>query len=186
MLLSALLAATLATTPAPAADPSVALARLAPAQMATFLGGTAMTELAEKTAAVTGALKLQEGSPLMPLDAGGAVSGETRRLVGLLLAIFIGFGTGHLVVGDTDGFVLFLIVDLAIVVASSLVWGLARFPLGYLALVISHIIQAVDVWGKAGGGRIVEQMRENAVEWATVPGQEARGVTTSRTFALHF
>lgn len=186
MLLSSLLAATLAAAPAPAADPSVALARLPPAQTAVFLGGTAVAALAEKAAAAAGALKQEAGSPLMPLDAGGAVSGDTRRLVGLLLAVFIGFGTGHLVVGDSDGFVLFLIVDLAIVVASSLLWGVARFPLGYLALVISHLIQAVDVWQKGGGGRIVEQMREKAVEWVAAPGREGLGVTTTRAFALHF
>ena len=54
----------------------------------------------------------------LPLDTGGAqIQGETP--CSFLLGLLIGFGTGHLLIRDQGGFLLFLVVDVAIIVVSS-------------------------------------------------------------------
>jgi hypothetical protein len=124
---------------------------------------------------------LMEGP--LPLDLGGGVSGGTRQVLAVVLGLLVGFGTGHLVAGDQNGFILFLVVDVAIIVASALfgavlgVGLLAR--LGGVALLVSHIIQALDAYGAAGGQRIVEQTRRKAIQVADVTGgREAPPITT--------
>src|SRR4051812_28432423 len=74
------------------------------------------------------ALKFQGASPSLPLplpmpsmpdEGGGAgVSSDVIPVLAILLALFVGFGTGHLVVHDREGFILFLIVDVVIVVVA--------------------------------------------------------------------
>ena len=101
----------------------------------------------------------------LPLDTGGAQIQGRRQALGLLLGLLIGFGTGHLLIRDR--------------------WlppvprggrghhrGEQRLPdrlrrlvlgLGGLGLLISHVIQGVDVLGKAAGPRVVEETRRKAV-----------------------
>jgi hypothetical protein len=110
-----------------------------------------------------------------PLDTGGGsgVSNDLRPILALVLGLLIGFGLGHLVARDRNGFVLFLIVDLVIILLGG---GLGLVPgigllgggLAGLALLVSHIIQGIDAFEKAGGGRIVEWTREHSVEVASV------------------
>jgi hypothetical protein len=109
--------------------------------------------------------------PGAPDDGGGAgVSGDVTGVLGILLALFVGFGTGHLVVRDRDGFILFLIIDVVIIAVSSVLhfatpftW-LGYYGLGSLLLLISHLIQVLDVYGKAfGGGRILDRVRDTTV-----------------------
>src|SRR3954470_19372257 len=53
--------------------------------------------------------------PAMPDEGGGAgVSSDVMPLLAILLSLFVGFGTGHLVVHDRDGFILFLVVDVVL------------------------------------------------------------------------
>jgi len=117
-------------------------------------------------------LPLPLSVPAMPDEGGGAgVSSDTAGILGILLALFIGFGTGHLVVRDRDGFILFLIVDVVIIVVASVlnfalspVWWLGYGGLGGLALLVSHLIQVLDVYGKAfGGGRILDRARDSTM-----------------------
>lgn len=186
MLLTSLLVATLAAAPGPsAADPSVALRLLPASTVGAFIDGPAAQGLAEATAAATAPLTAL-GEAGFPLDQGGGVSGDARQIIAVLLAIFVGFGTGHLIARDTNGFLLFLIIDVAIVVVSSVFLFTNVFRLGYLALLVSHVIQALDVWGKTGGEKIIQRTRENTVRWAAAPGVEQRGVDTHRTLALSF
>ncbi|KFA88043.1 hypothetical protein [Archangium violaceum] len=120
---------------------------------------------------------------------GGAVSGEVRQVLALVLGLFIGFGTGHLLARDTDGFLLFLVVDVAIIVVSSVLrfavggwfWGL-----GGAALLVSHLIQGIDALAKAGGPRIVELTRQRAVQVADVSGGRDTPAITTRAFAFNF
>ncbi|MCI0572482.1 MAG: hypothetical protein L0Y66_17135 [Myxococcaceae bacterium] len=190
MLLSSLLVATLAVSPSPAADRSVSVVRV-------YTERTARTVQAAATPAATApgldalaadALVGRAGTQELPLDAGGAVSSDTRQLVALLLGLIVGFGTGHLVARDTNGFVLFLVVDLAIITTATILASLVGppFRLLYLGLVASHVIQGLDAYGKAGGEQIIERTRERAVRWAAAPGLEERGSTMTRTFALAF
>lgn len=107
----------------------------------------------------------------LPLDTGAAIDSGTRPLLALLLGLIIGFGLGHLVARDRDGFILFLVVDLVIVVVASIIpWaipGIGWFwGVGGLAKLVSNIIQGIDAYSQAGGGRIVEWTRQNTVEIA--------------------
>lgn len=117
------------------------------------------------------------------------MSSEVRQVLALVLGLFIGFGTGHLLVRDTDGFLLFLVVDVAIIVVSSvfrLAVGGWFWGLGGAALLVSHVIQGIDALGKAGGPRLVEATRQRAVQVADVSGGRDTPPITTRAFALGF
>ncbi len=134
--------------------------------------------------------ELRFGLTQLPaLDYGGAVSGDTRAILGLLLGLIVGFGTGHLVVKDRDGFILFLLIDIAICVAASLIsfvwWTRGPGGLFYLALVVSHVIQGLDAYGQASGDRIIQNARENDVGIAVAPGRE-KPTGVARIFGLAF
>lgn len=206
MLATALLLASLVATtpePAPQADPTVGFAQTQEFRHARLLERLELS--ATWKPSLTPPLRLMDSvrfglmdSPL-PLDMGGGqgggqrgggLSGETRRVLALVLGLIVGFGTGHLVAGHTDGFILFLIVDLAIVVVSSvfraafghgLIWGL-----GGLALLVSHIIQGLDAYAHAGGQRIVEKTRERAIPLADMTGGRDAPVITTRSFSFSF
>lgn len=202
MLVSLLLASLLATSPASepvfAADPTVSFAHAMEDRHARLLDGVHLaahfpnTELSP-TGFATDALsfgRLHE--PLRQESGGrggGAVSGEVRQILALVLGLFIGFGTGHLLVRDTDGFLLFLVVDVAIIVVSSVfrfVVGGWFWGLGGAALLVSHVIQGIDALGKAGGPRIVEATRQRAVQVADVSGGRDAPHITTRAFAFNF
>ncbi|MFZ5471883.1 MAG: hypothetical protein ACOZIN_20830 [Myxococcota bacterium] len=126
----------------------------------------------------------RQGLPT-PLDSGGGVSGENRQILALLLGLIIGFGIGHLVAQDRDGFVLFLIIDIAILAAASVFTFWVRFPFLWLAFLASHIIQGLDAYAEAGGPRLIERTRERAVRFASTWGKE-EPATTTRVFAWSF
>lgn len=197
MLAQALLVASLfASTPAaPSADPAVTLTATLAGRSAHLVEGFESLAGAATAAAQVPVDLLRfdlEGTP-GGRDTGAGVDSETRQILALLLGLLVGFGTGHLVARDRDGFILFLIVDLAIVTVSSVFGGLVRvglfWPLGGVALLISHVIQAIDAYGEAGGGRLVERARESAILVAGEPGGLAPGPTpavTTRAFAFSF
>jgi hypothetical protein len=202
MLATALLLASLVATtpePVPSGDPTVSFAQTLEHRHARLLEGLELS--ATWKPSETAPLRLMDSvrfglmdTPL-PLDMGGGqrgggISGDTRRVLALVLGLIIGFGTGHLVAGSQDGFILFLIVDLAIVVVSSvfrvafgssLLWGL-----GGLALLVSHIIQGLDAYAQAGGQRIVEQTRQRAIPLADVTGGRDAPIITTRSFSFSF
>jgi hypothetical protein len=123
-----------------------------------------------------------------PLDDGGGLDSDVRQILALLLGFIPGFGIGHLIAQDRDGFILFLIIDIALYV----VWGVLWFnfhgwiaPIGGIVWLVVHIIQALDAYAEAGGGRIVERTRERAVGIASAADPIALPNTT-RVFALQF
>lgn len=191
LLLASLLSAT-PVAPAPAADPTVSYARSMEGRHARLLDGLELA--ATFKLSQTPALRLTDAERLgllhpLPLDTGGGVDAETRQVLALVLGLFIGFGTGHLVARDRDGFLLFLIVDAAIIVVSSvfrIAFGGWFWGLGGLALLVSHVIQGIDALGKAGGPRIVEETRQRAVEVADVSRGRDAPPTTTRAFAFSF
>ena len=196
MVVALLLASLVSVTPAesaPLADPTVSFAWSMEGRHARLLEGLELAATFKPS--LTPALRITDsmrlglmGAPL-PLDTGGAVDAEVRQALALILGLFLGFGTGHLIARDRDGFILFLIVDAAIIVVSSVFrfavggwfWGL-----GVVALLISHVIQGIDALGKAGGPRLVEAARERAVEVADVSGGRDAPPVTTRAFAFTF
>ncbi len=129
-----------------------------------------------------------EREGLRELDHGGGVSRDVRKILALILGFVPGFGLGHLIAGDTDGFVLFLVIDVALYVLWGVGWGLFspfRYIGGAVWLVV-HLIQALDAYGSAGGQRFVQAIRERAVELADLgPGRQS-AVPTVRTFSFSF
>jgi hypothetical protein len=137
----------------------------------------------------TDGLRFMSESP-RALDAGGGVDSDVRQILALILGFIPGFGIGHLIAQDRDGFILFLIIDIAIYA----VWGALWFnfygwigPIGGIVWLVVHIIQALDAYAEAGGGRIVERTRERAVGIASAAADPISApVTTTRLFALQF
>jgi hypothetical protein len=191
LLLASLLSAT-PVDPAPAADPTVSYAHSMEGRHARLLDGLELAATFKPSQ--TPALRLTDAERLglmhpLPLDTGGGVDAETRQVLALVLGLFIGFGTGHLIARDRDGFILFLIVDAAIIVVSSVfrfAFGGWFWGLGGAALLVSHVIQGIDALGKAGGPRIVEETRQRAVEVADVSRGRDAPPTTTRAFAFSF
>jgi hypothetical protein len=202
MLASLLLASLLATSPAlesaSAADPTVSFAHAQEGRHARLLDGVQLAESFHANLTPEGFTDaLHYGRLHEPLrqeggrgGGGGAISGEVRQVLALVLGLFIGFGTGHLLVRDTDGFLLFLVVDVAIIVVSSVfrfaIGGGWFWGLGGVALLVSHVIQGIDALAKAGGPRIVEVMRERAVQVADVSGGRDAPAITTRAFSFNF
>ncbi|OJT24487.1 hypothetical protein BO221_15160 [Archangium sp. Cb G35] len=194
LLLASLLAASSpALEPAFAADPTVSFSHAMESRHARLLDGEQLATSFHANLTPDGFMpygRLHE--PLRQESGGrggGAVSGEVRQVLALVLGLFIGFGTGHLLARDTDGFLLFLVVDVAIIVVSSVLrfavggwfWGL-----GGAALLVSHLIQGIDALAKAGGPRIVELTRQRAVQVADVSGGRDTPAITTRAFAFNF
>jgi hypothetical protein len=140
---------------------------------------------------LTDGLRLNQSELPMALDQGGGMTSDTRQILALILGFFPGFGLGHLVAGDKHGFVTFLIVDLVLyagwAILGGILHGVAWWVPGFVWLVV-HIFQALDAYGQAGGERIVERLRERAVEIAS--GGGGRGsdgpVITTRVWSLSF
>ena len=127
------------------------------------------------------------------LDAGGGLGSDVRQILALLLGFIPGFGLGHLIAQDRDGFILFLIIDVALYA----LWGVLGFyvhgwawGLGGLVWLVVHIIQALDAYGEAGGGRIVERTRERAVGIASAGAERLDPLnaltTTTRVLGFQF
>lgn len=177
---------------------SVPVAEPAPGHSRSLWGSTSLPgrspEAAFKLVELT-ALRLppdllgMQGAPWSRLDYGSGASADRRSLLALALGLVLGFGTGHLVTEDRDGFILFLVVDVAIIAFSSvlsvaagtgLFWGL-----GSVGLLVSHILQGLDAYAKAGGPRAVELTRRRAVELAALAGG-TRDMPLVTTRALGF
>ncbi len=168
----------------------IGLAATAASRSASLLEGVTLDATLKPSLApplgVLDGLRFALADPLLPLPQGAAVGAGVRPVLALFLGLIVGFGLGHLIARDRDGFVLFLIVDLVLVAVSG-VLNYTIWPLGglaWIALLVSHIIQGLDAYGRAGGGRIVEWTREHAVEVAS--SEEREAPVTTRAFALQF
>lgn len=189
LLISGIAGAATGASDAPASE--VSLTATADARKVTLLGGLALDATLRPSAAP--ALRLTDGlrferEGLRELDAGGALSGETRQILALILGFVPGFGIGHLIARDRDGFILFLIIDVALYV----LWGVGwRFfsPFAFIGgavWLVVHIIQALDAYAEAGGERIVGVIREKAMVLADLgPGRESARPTV-RAFEFRF
>jgi len=99
----------------------------------------------------------------------------------------VGFGIAHLLIKDNNNFTLFLIIDIALVVGAvvlSNIPGICSSDDRVAGVSGLHIYQGLDAYGKAGGQKIVQWTRENAVEVAS--SEDRRVPITTRAFALQF
>jgi len=200
VLLTTLLVATLSSVPslpatAISADPSVSITtafiegqQASKSEAAASLGTPSKLAigggLLTKTLASTFALGV--GGPF----DGAAMSQDTKAVVAMIVGFIVGLGIGHLIAGDKDGFVLFLIIDIVLIALQTVFW--AAIPgiwyigsLASLGLLASHIIQGLDAYGKASGDPIIQHVRENQIQISSAPGAAEHPMTT-RTFAVSF
>jgi hypothetical protein len=91
-----------------------------------------------------GALTLDPGS--------GAGGGGTEPVLALVLGIFPGFGLGHYVAGAPwqKWALIDTIVLIAAIVVTAADLGVLEI-LAWIALVVEHVIEGIDAYGKAGG-----------------------------------
>lgn len=188
---TAILATIFFALPALATAPGPSLEGTAAHRSLTLLGDATLEASCRPSLAPP--LRLLDGlrfdrAGLAPLDTGGGVDSEVRQILALILGFIPGFGLGHLIARDRDGFILFLVIDLAIYVAWGWVgWGFwepFRFLGGVVWLVV-HIFQALDAHASAGGARLIQLNRERATRIAVAPGREEPALTT-RAFQLGF
>jgi hypothetical protein len=198
LLLTTLLVATMSSTPAlpaSAQDTSVSLntAYEEVLQAKHSTGEFAAKLSAESTVAPEGGLfalaqaaSFNQGAH-SPFD-GAAMSQEGRSILALILGLVVGLGIGHLVAQDKDGFVLFLIVDIVLIAATvALPYILA--PIWWipnLLLLISHVYQGIDAYGKASGSPLIRRSIENTIQVAGLPGDRMAPAMTPRTFGFSF
>lgn len=133
------------------------------------------------------------GQTALPrLDDGGGMDSGMRQVLALVLGFIPGFGLGHLIARDRNGFVLFLVIDLVLysagIVGGSLLGGGGLFiGLGSLVWLVVHIFQAFDAYARAGGERIIERTRERAVMYASRPAEPFDPIAvTTRLFRFSF
>lgn len=122
-----------------------------------------------------------------PFD-GAAMSQEGRAILALVLGLVVGFGIGHLVAQDTTGFVLFLIIDIVLIAASAILpsvfWPIWWVP--SLLLLVSHIYQGIDAYGKASGTPLIRRSIESTIRVAGVQNQQLAPPMTPRAFSFSF
>jgi hypothetical protein len=194
--LAVVLSSSTAALPEPAKDArGVSLEATMEGRSASLLGGQELAATWKPSAStplrLTDGFRLNRAELPMALDQGGGMSSDTRQILALILGFFPGFGLGHLVAGDKHGFVTFLVVDLVLyagwAILGGILHGVAWWVPGFVWLVV-HIFQALDAYAQAGGERIVEILRERAVEIAS--GGGGRGsdgpIITTRVWSLSF
>lgn len=139
---------------------------------------------------LTDGIRFASSASPLPLDRGGGLDSDLRQILALVLGFVPGFGLGHLIARDKDGFILFLIIDIALyVVFGTVGWVLRWGPfwgIGGVVWLVVHIIQALDAYGEAGGARIVEIMRERAVEIAGASRHREAPAATAKVFEYSF
>jgi hypothetical protein len=171
----------------------IQLSSTAQGRSASLLGGLALDATWKPSALAplreTDALRFTSKVP-RPLDSGGGVSSDVRQILALILGFVPGFGIGHLVAHDRDGFILFLIVDIALYA----LWGALGFGfthgwvwgIGGVIWLVVHIIQALDAFSEAGGGSLVELNREQALPIASSGGSGEGLPITTRVLQFEF
>lgn len=183
----------LSTTGSTTPEQGVSLVQTQDGRSASLLGGLELAASWKPSSSeplrITDDLRFLRGETPLPLDEGGGVSGETRQILALILGFVPGFGLGHLIARDKDGFILFLIIDVAIYA----LWGTLGFVLkgpfwglGGLVWIVVHIIQGLDAYAQAGGPRIVQRLRDKAVEVASSGGLRESPVVTTRVLGFEF
>jgi hypothetical protein len=196
ILLAAVLPLSASAITAPAAvdsDEGIRLSQSVDARNATLLGSLALDATYRPSAApplrLLDGLRFDLSGPPHPLDHGGAVDSNTRQILALLLGLVVGFGLGHLIAQDRGGFILFLVVDIAIIVATSLFSGLLWPPFGFIggaAILLSHVFQGLDAYARAGGEKLIQLNRERAIRIASSESDPFAPAIATRAFALSF
>lgn len=105
---------------------------------------------------------------LLPADDGGGAGANvdpgTKRVLAFVLGFLPGFGIGHIVAGDKNGFILFLIVDIAVTTGAILLTALTPEPIGaivWIAWVGEHVFEGYEAYRSAGGEKMVQRAADS-------------------------
>lgn len=124
----------------------------------------------------------RDRDPMQGAREGGVLDTSTRQALCLILGVLLGFGTGHLLAHDQRGFILFLVIDVAVIAALIVLDAIVQTELVYgltvLGFLVERVVQGLDAYGAAGGQRILERERDNTFLVASNP--------VHRTFAISF
>jgi hypothetical protein len=96
---------------------------------------------------------LQLGS--VALDTGAGAGGGTEPVLALILGIFPGFGLGHYVAGAA--WQSWTLIDVVLLVAAIVVTAAdlgVLEALAWIATVVERVVEGLDAYHRAGGGRI--------------------------------
>jgi hypothetical protein len=170
---------TLALLATLAAEPSGVALEPGAARAANLLEGVTLDSSyrPSKTPPLRMTDELRFGLEVTPsLDDGGGISGDGKQIIALILGFFPGFGIGHLIARDRDGFIIFLIVDIVLHALWFVGWGALWWGpyggLGGLVWLLVHIYQGYDAYVEAGGARLVDYARERTMRIASAPGRD--------------
>jgi len=101
---------------------------------------------------------------LLPGEVGGGAGADvdpgSKRVLAFILGFLPGFGIGHAIAGDKQGFVLFLIVDIVVTAVAIVLTALAPEPVGallWVAWVGEHVFEGYEAYVAAGGSKMVER-----------------------------
>lgn len=120
--------------------------------------------------------RLQLGA--LSLDPGaGAGSGGTEPVLALVLGIFPGFGLGHYVAGAPwqKWALIDVIILIAAVVVTAADLGVLE-ALAWIAVVVERVIEGLDAYKKAGGGKVAARATRGDVVVALGPPEHVRDV----------
>ncbi len=111
----------------------------------------------------------------LALDTGGGAAGGADPVLALILGIFPGFGLGHYIAGAPwqnwaliDG----LLLVAAIVVTAADLGVLVA--LAWIATVVERVIEGLDAYHRAGGGKIAARASPPSVAVALGPPAPVR------------
>ena len=115
---------------------------------------------------------LQLGEPA--LDGAGA-GGGNEPVLALVLGIFPGFGLGHYVAGAAwqSWALIDVVILIAAVVVSAADLGVLE-ALAWIAVVVERVIEGLDAYHKAGGGKIAARPSRRDIAVAAGPAEPVR------------
>ncbi len=101
---------------------------------------------------------LELGGLALDPGSGGSTGGSNNPVLALVLGIFPGFGLGHYVAGAAwqNWALIDVLILVAAIVISAVDAGIL-VPLAWVAIVVERVIEGLDAYHKAGGGKIASR-----------------------------
>jgi hypothetical protein len=109
------------------------------------------------------------------VDDGAGAGGGNDPVLSLVLGIFPGFGLGHYVAGAAwqTWAVIDVLLLIAAVVVSAADLGVLE-ALAWIAVVVERVIEGLDAYKKAGGGKIATRASRRELAVASGPPEPVR------------
>ncbi|HEX9049904.1 MAG TPA: hypothetical protein VF841_05160 [Anaeromyxobacter sp.] len=153
---------------------------------------TARADLSLRLAAFSGERAAAPAAHLVPplalgslaLDAGSGAGGGAQPVLALVLGIFPGFGLGHYVAGAA--WQSWALIDVLLLVAAVAVTAAdlgVLEALAWIATVVERVVEGLDAYHSAGGGRIAARAPPAGALAAPGPPEPSRDGATDAGLA---